>query len=86
MSTQMHSDLQQFHQFLGERLVSGGRDLSPEQVLDEWRVLHPADEELAESVTAVRRAIAEMKSGDQGRHLDAVLLEIRQRIAHPSKQ
>ncbi|MCE9552563.1 MAG: hypothetical protein K8T91_04185 [Planctomycetes bacterium] len=85
MATDIPHDLQEFHSFLGETLASGRGDLSPEEALDEWRILHPAPAELAESVAAVRRALRDMQSGDRGRPADAVLSDIRQRLLRASQ-
>jgi hypothetical protein len=86
MATGPASDLQDFHRFLGERLATGSSHLSPEEALDEWRVLHPTRDELAESVFAVRRAIGDMRAGDRGREVDAILAEVRQRVEQSSKK
>ncbi|MCE9547917.1 MAG: hypothetical protein K8T25_20795 [Planctomycetia bacterium] len=85
MSTDIPRDLKEFHHFLGEKLSHGGGNLSPEEALDEWRVLNPAPEELAESVTAIRRALAEMRAGDRGRAAESVVAEIRQRLQRSSQ-
>ena len=73
-------ELEGFHRFIRDKLSAGATDMMPEEVLDEWRVLHPASEELAESVAAIRAAVADMRGGDRGRPFEAVLAEIRQQL------
>jgi hypothetical protein len=82
MATESIRDLEEFHRFVGQKLASGADDLSPEEALDEWRVLNPAPEALAESVAAIRRALADMRAGNHRRPAEAVLAEIRQRLAN----
>ena len=78
MAVDLSEELREFHRFVGEKLDRV--DLSPEDALDEWRVLHPVPEELVESVAAIRRAVADMRSGDRGRPVSDVLDEVRQRL------
>lgn len=82
MTMSISRDLEGFHRFIGEKLNRGSAELSPEEVLDEWRVMNPAPEEIAESVAAIRRAAADMHAGDSGRPAAEILAEIRQRIAN----
>ncbi|HWY87935.1 MAG TPA: hypothetical protein VNX28_14485 [Gemmataceae bacterium] len=83
---QLTSDeLREFHDFLGEKLANGGANISPEEALDQWRILHPDSEELTESLSAVREALADMASGDRGRPVDEVLAELRSRHNLPSQ-
>ena len=85
MQKQTLDELREFHIFVGEKLTNGGAKLSPEEALDQWRVLHPDPEELAESVSAVRQALADMAAGDRGRPVDDVLAELRSRHNLPSQ-
>lgn len=82
MATGVSRDLEGFHRYLGEKLNGGPANLSPEEVLDEWRVMNPLPEEIAESVTAIRRAVADMNAGDCGRPAAEILAEIRHRLAN----
>ncbi len=69
MSNVFPSELAQFHQFLGRRLTAGDNGLSPEEVLDEWRLAYPASEILEADVAAVRQALDEMAGGEPGKPL-----------------
>ena len=40
MNPQSPNDVPDFHRFVGEKVHNGGASLSPEEVLDEWRLLH----------------------------------------------
>jgi hypothetical protein len=66
MSTRPLSELRDFHRFVGERVDHGGASLSPEEVLDEWRTLHPDPEAVAEDTAALQEAIDDMEKGDAG--------------------
>jgi hypothetical protein len=45
---------------------SGGASLSPEEVLDEWRRLHPVAEAAEEDIAAIQEALDEIENGDTG--------------------
>jgi len=79
MATSISNELQEFHRFVAEKLANGGAGLSPEEVVDEWRILHPNADELAESADVLRQALAE---ADRGEYLpaDRVVAEIRKKI------
>ncbi len=66
MSTQPIDDLRDFHRFVGDKVSNGDASLSPEDVLDEWRALHPRADELADDVAAIRGAIDNLENGDEG--------------------
>ncbi|MBI5760815.1 MAG: hypothetical protein HZA46_20025 [Planctomycetales bacterium] len=66
MSTDLMSELKQFHRYISDRLGQDGPEPSPEQALDEWRAQHPSPDELAEDVAAIREVLADMAAGDTG--------------------
>jgi hypothetical protein len=82
MATSLTNELQEFHRFVAEKLANGGAGLSPEEVVDEWRILHPNPEELTESAAVLRQALAE---ADRGAHapVDRVIADIRQKFNLP---
>ncbi len=82
MGMEMSSDLFQFYDFLGVKLSQGDADLSPEEVLDEWRTRHPLPEHLAVSVGDLRQALAEADRGE-GVPLAEVFDELRRNIPLP---
>jgi hypothetical protein len=66
MNTLSIDELRDFHRFVGDKVNNGGATLSPEEVLDEWRMLHPDPEAVAEDVAAIQEAIDDMEKGDTG--------------------
>jgi hypothetical protein len=66
MSTPSENDLRDFHHFVGEKVNNGGASLSPEEVLDEWRTLHPDPNSIAEDVAAIQEAVDDMENGETG--------------------
>ena len=85
MKVQTPNELREFRDFVVEKLNNGGTDLSPEEVLDQFRVLHPDPSELTESVSAVRQALTDMAAGDRGRPVDDVLTDLRTRHNLPRR-
>ncbi len=81
MPTDLSIDLSAFHSFVQEKLGSDeAGELSPEDVLAEWRELHPTPGELTDSVAAVRHALADMQAGDRGRPAEDVVADLRRRL------
>jgi hypothetical protein len=66
MNIQSLQDLRDFHRFLGEKVNIGGESLSPEEVLDEWRILHPEPKAVEQDIAAIQEAIEDMENGDTG--------------------
>jgi hypothetical protein len=84
MNTQSRNDLHDFHRFVGEKVNNGGAPLSPEEVLDEWRMLHPAPEAVQEDIAAIQEAIDDMENGDQGISFEEFDRDFRARRNLPS--
>lgn len=85
MNTQALNDLRDFHHFVGEKVNNGGASQSPEEVLDEWRVLHPDPEEVEEDIAAIQEAIHDMENGDTGIPFAEFDREFRARRNLPTK-
>ena len=66
MNTQSLDELRDFHRFVGEKVGNGGAALSPEEVLEEWRNLHPTAAAVEEEVAAIQEAIDDLENGDEG--------------------
>jgi hypothetical protein len=79
MAAQSYDDLNQFHQFLGEKLRAGQRSLLPEDVLDEWRGLHPFPKAIDEDIAAIDEAMEDIKNGDCGMSFEEFDRELRSR-------
>jgi len=78
MATEQPNDLTQFYQFMGEQ-IDRGTDKSPEDLLDLWRELHPADIE-DDLIVAAQEAIDDMEAGDQGIPAAEFFKEFRERF------
>jgi len=85
VSIDVSVDLRDFHHFLGEKLATGEVEISPEEALDEWRLAHRSEQELADDVIAVREALDDMANGDVGKELAVFDQEFRQRHGLPPK-
>ncbi len=79
MSSNTESELASFYRFVGIKLNQQAADLSPEDVLDQWRAEHPALDDENDDVIAVKQALADMEAGDLGRRWDEFDGEFRQR-------
>lgn len=86
MHTSSINDLRDFHQFVGEKVGNGGAALSPEDVLDEWRMLHPDPEAIAEDVAAIQEALDEIENGETGIPFEEFDQAFRARHNLPPKQ
>lgn len=75
MSVIVADELDLFHQFLSDKLKTATTRSSPEQVLDEWRSLHPDPGE----VEAIRESLTAMHAGDRGISLEDFDREFRQK-------
>ena len=76
------TELQQFRDFLNHTLQANPSDARlPEELLDSWRHEHPSPEEYADSVAALRRAIAS-KEHDPGMSLEEFDRRFREKHAH----
>jgi hypothetical protein len=75
MNAETGNELRDFHRFIGEKVVNGGVTATPEEVLDEWRTLHPDPADVA----AIQEAIDDLEDGDVGKPLDDFDREFRAR-------
>ena len=75
MATQ--AEIDSFTRFAVQQLSNGGTELSMDELYDRWRSQNPRAEELAESVAAVKAALADMEAGDEGIPADIHLARLR---------
>jgi len=59
-------DLNSFTSYARQRIVSGQRGLSIDELFDQWRAENPSDEQYAENVAAIQASIQDFKSGERG--------------------
>jgi hypothetical protein len=81
----VQTELEEFHAYMGERLRTAKERLSPEEVLDEWLLLHPDPQVHEENVKAIKAAIRDMEAGDRGRPAEEVLQDIRNELGLSGK-
>jgi len=80
MSVATQSELSEFHQFMGTRLKSPGPNLTPEEILEEWRLLRGDIAGSKRDRLAVQAALLDMQQGDPGVDFDVHLRELKQRF------
>jgi hypothetical protein len=85
MSTQPTNDLQGFHQFVGDKVNAGGAAQSPEEILDEWRLLHPSPNDVSDELAAIQEAIDDLENGDLGVPFEEFDRDFRARRQLPPK-
>jgi hypothetical protein len=66
MKSEPTIELREFHRFLGEKVKNGGAELLPEEVLDQWRELHPEPFDDEDDVAAIQAAIDNRANGERG--------------------
>ena len=78
------SDLQQFNLFVRQRLSeSDESNVSLVELMDEWQLRHPTDEQHAENVAAVNAAIEDFKNGDLGKPAGELTRRLRDTLRAP---
>lgn len=65
MST-AQQDLDSFANYVRQQIETGQRDLTIDELFDQWRAENPSDEQYAENVSAVNASIQDFKSGERG--------------------
>jgi hypothetical protein len=59
-------DLDSFTSYARHRIESGQRDLSIDELFDQWRAENPSDEQYAEDIAAIQASIQDFKNGGRG--------------------
>ena len=59
-------ELASFTSYARERIESGQRNLSIEELFDQWRAENPSDEQYADNVAAIQASIQDFKNGERG--------------------
>jgi hypothetical protein len=83
MKTIAVSELEKFYAFIGEKLANGGKDLSPEEALDDWRELNPDPHDLLDDVAAIQAALDDLDNGEVGMPLDEFDRRMRKKLKMP---
>lgn len=66
MQTLSQTELVSFHRFVGERVGRKDVTSSPEEVLDEWRMLNPETRDQELLIADIQEAIDDLNSGEVG--------------------
>lgn len=77
------TELRAFHQFVNEKLNNGSAEMLPEEVLDEWRRLHPEPFDDEDDVAAIQAALDDVDRGDIGISLEELDRELRKEFNFP---
>ena len=59
-------ELASFTRYARQKIDSGQRDLSIDELFDQWRAENPSDEQYAENVAAIQASIQDFKNGERG--------------------
>jgi hypothetical protein len=65
MST-TEQELVSFNSYVQRIISSGQRDLSIDELFDQWRAENPSDEAYAENLAAINASIRDFKNGERG--------------------
>ena len=84
MQTQSANDLDAFHRFVGDKVRDGNESSSPEEVLDEWRILYPNPSDCESVAAEIQEAIDDLDRGEVGVPFDEFDREFRTRRNLPA--
>ena len=59
-------DIASFTNFARQKIEAGERDLTIDELFDQWRIENPSDEQHAENVAAMQASIDDFKRGERG--------------------
>jgi hypothetical protein len=76
MST-AEQDIESFASYARRNIESGQRDLTIDELFDQWRIENPSDEQYAANVAAVQASIADFKRGERGTLADEHSAQLR---------
>jgi hypothetical protein len=77
------TELRAFHAFVSEKLNNGSADLLPEEVLDQWRQLHPEPFDDEDDVAAIQASLDDLDRGVPCLSLEEVDRELQKRFNLP---
>jgi hypothetical protein len=80
------TELQRFHEFVGEKVKGGDPELLPEDVMDEWRELNGGEKLSEEDIAAIQEALDELDRGDPGMSMEEFDQQLRAEFNLPPRQ
>jgi len=78
MSIDSSSDFSGFVQFAAAHLQAG-TELTPEQAVEQWRAMHPSEDEAADLEAAIQESLDDMEAGEIGIPFEEFKREFRLR-------
>jgi hypothetical protein len=85
MPSHIAHELRDFHRFLSDKLSDPKIDWSPEEALDQWRLMHPDAQADVEELAAIQEALTDMAKGDFGMPFEEFDRDFRKRQNLPRK-
>ena len=86
MSTNTHSELEDFVRFVLRLVESGEKELSPEDALMRWQMENLTPEEYDEEVAAIQEAFDDMRAGDRGIPMNEFFARMDKKYGFPPKK
>lgn len=83
--TTTEQDLNSFTNYARQFISAGRRDLSLDELFDQWRMENPSDESHAENLAAINASIREFKAGERGTLAGEHSAQLRQRFGVPNE-
>jgi hypothetical protein len=59
-------ELASFTNYARRKIDSGERELSLDELFDQWRAENPSDDQYAENLAAIQASIQDFKNGERG--------------------
>jgi len=78
MST-AEQDIASFASFALQKLEAGQRDVTIDELFDQWRIENPSAEQYAQNVAAIQASINDINAGERGTVAGAHSAELRRR-------
>lgn len=78
--TQIADQINQFREFALARLSSGNKELTIDELYDEWRIQNPDPEQLADDAKAVAASLNDYQNGVSGKPAAEVIRNLKSRL------
>jgi hypothetical protein len=83
--TTAEQELNSFTSYARQIISSGRRDLSIDELFDQWRMENPSDESYAENLAAINASIREFRAGERGTLAGEHSAQLRQQFGAPNE-
>jgi hypothetical protein len=78
--TQIADQINQFREFALARLNSGNKELTIDELYDEWRTQNPDPSQLADDARAVAASLKDYRNGVTGKPASEVVRNLKSRL------